>query len=61
MFGLVGIVFATLLTVITKEVARPVADGERSVGRGESRLLPRLPDQVTVNVVFPLTNTAGLR
>src|SRR6187455_3353262 len=58
MFGLVGIVLATLLTVITNELPVQLLTVNVAWARRVAPP-PTLPDQVTVNVVFPLTNTVA--
>ena len=55
MLGLVGIVFATLVTVITNDVLEKLLTVNLAVAR---RVAPGFtPCQVTVNDVFPLTKT----
>src|SRR5580765_7918448 len=58
MLGLVGIVFLTLVTVITNDVLEKLltvnVDWARRVAPP-----PTLPDQVTVNVVFPFTKNVA--
>ncbi len=55
MLGLVGIVFLTLVTVITNDVLEKLLTVNVAVAR---RVAPSFtPCQVTVNVVFPLTKT----
>ena len=55
MLGLVGIVFATLVTVITKDVLEKLLTVNLAVARRVASSFT--PCQVTVNDVFPFTKT----
>src|SRR3954452_11377885 len=56
MSGLVGIVFLTLLTVIRNELPVQLLTVNLACAR-RGAPPPTLPDHVTVNDVFPFTNT----
>src|SRR4249919_2987546 len=58
MSGLVGIVFLTLLTVITNELPVQLLTVNLAWDRRVAPP-PTLPDHVTVNVVFPFTNSVA--